>query len=110
MPGIKPMYRNIKATIIDEDLIIVTVCEYFNLPFDKLLKKDRQSNVVLARNILIYFLFKYTTLSKSDIARMLNKDHTTVIHSFRALQDRIDTEEIIKERIDEIRSKIVSQL
>jgi len=109
IPGIKPMYRNIKASVIETETIIKVVCEYFNITLEKLKKQNRYSDVVFARSMLIYFLFKYTTMSKSEIARMLNKDHTSIIHNLRSFQDRIDTEEAVVSKIDEIRTKIVNQ-
>ncbi len=108
IPGIKPMYRNIKAAVVDKDVIINVVCQHFDKSLEKIKNKNRFGEVVLARRMLMFFLFKYTGMSKSEIARMIKRDHTTVVAGLRSFQDRIDTEEPIRETIDVIRQKIVN--
>lgn len=106
IPGIKPIRRNIKFDVIEGDMIIELVCQHFNIDIERLKRKSRISEIVLARNTLCYFLFKYTTLNKSQIARMLKKDHTTIIHGLRAFEIRIEMEDAIKEHVVTIKEKL----
>lgn len=106
MPGIKPIHRNVKFDVIESEQIIKVVCAHFETDYQKLQRRSRFAEVVLARNTLVYFLFKYTTLNKAQIGRMLNKDHTTIIHGLRAFNDRIETEEPVRNHVEAIRMKL----
>jgi len=106
IPGIKPIHRNIKFDVIEGDRIIEVVCQHFNTDIERLKRKGRFAEVVLARNTLCYFLFKYTALNKAQIARMLKKDHTTVVHGLRAFEIRIEMEDAVKGHVIAIKEKL----
>ena len=76
IPGIKRMY------VFDtEQEIIEKICNYFKMPQSKVLHRFRgTSDVVYVRDWCFWFLLK-TNKSLKEIGRIMNRDHTTVIHS-----------------------------
>jgi chromosomal replication initiation ATPase DnaA len=46
-------------------------------------------------------------MSKVAIGELLKRDHTSVIHSLKSLQDLIDTEDDVSDTIVEIRKKLI---
>lgn len=53
--------------------------------------KTRKRSVILHKQIYSYIAHIEYEYSKSAIARHLNQDHTSVIHSIRSVSDALDT-------------------
>ena len=65
----------------------------FGLPEGTLKKKTRKREVVNARQVYAYFLVRKTKASLATIGREIgDKDHATVIHCRRAVENFMDTE------------------
>lgn len=77
IPGIKRRF------IFDtEQEIIDKISDYFKIPTSKILHRMRgTSDIVYARDWCFWFLLKKTNKSLKEIGRIMNRDHTTVIHS-----------------------------
>lgn len=83
------------------------VCQFFNVPYDKLQTKDRKADVVNARQIAMYLAKKFTKSSLKAIGNHFGgRDHTTVIHSVQKVDDYINTDELYRERFLEIQKKV----
>jgi chromosomal replication initiator protein len=108
IPGYKNNNQTTRVSMTDKEAVIKLICEHFEFSFDQILRQDRRRKFVFARNCLVYFLFKYTRMSKVAIGDLLERDHTSVIHSLKALQDLIDTEDEVSDTIVEIRKKLIS--
>ena len=77
IPGIKRLYM-----FDTEQEIIEKISEYFKVPTSKILYRMRgTSDVVYARDWCFWFLLNKTNKSLKEIGRIMNRDHTTVIHS-----------------------------
>lgn len=106
IPGMK--YREMTNAESRKGRIIESVCSYFSISFHKLLTKRRYKELVLARQIIIYFLRKHLGLSWTEIGKVFNRDHTTAIHSFTSVRDYFDTDEWFRKQVMEIENKILS--
>ena len=91
------------------DKIIQTVCRKWNVSIDDVCGRSRKQEVVYTRMIIAYFLRQYTTLSTTKIGRLINRDHSTIIHylktydsEFRFNKDFRNFAESIKEELDDI--------
>lgn len=83
------------------------VCEYFSLPYDKLLIKTRKREVVQARQITMYLAKKFTKSSLKNIGEHFGGfDHTTVIHSCQTVENLMDTDTEYKESVLELQQKV----
>ena len=76
IPGIKRMY------VFDtEQEIIEKICNYFKMPKNKVMHRMKgTSDVVYVRDWCFWFLLK-TKKSLNEIGKIMNRHHTTVIHS-----------------------------
>lgn len=108
IPGYKNDNKTTRVSMTDKESVIKLICEHFSFSLEQILKQDRRREIVFARNCLIYFLFKYTKMSKVAISLLLKRNHTSIIHSLKALQDLIDTEEKVSDTIVEIRKKLIN--
>jgi len=65
---------------------------------DKIRSQTRRADIVLKRQALCYYLFEYKDYLPQDIAKHINRDRTTVIHSVKTFKERLKHEiECIKE-------------
>lgn len=105
LPGLKPQKRVAKVDIIQQEKVIEVVCDHFGTTMEKLQRNNRYAETVLARSTLIHFLHLYTSLNKAQIGRLLKKNHTTVIHSLKSFENRIDVEDHVRNHVDAIKEK-----
>src|SRR5450432_4002619 len=83
------------------------VCEYFDLPYDKLLQKTRKREIVQARQITMYLAKAFTKNSLKTIGEHFGgRDHTTVIHSCQTVKDLMDTDSLFRENVMELQQKV----
>lgn len=98
--------RNI-AKEVSIDYIQKVVCDYFNLPLDLLKSKTRKREVVQARQIAMYFAKQLTKSSLASIgAHCGGKDHATVLHACRTVNNLMDTDKKFRHYIQELDKKI----
>lgn len=89
------------------DYIQKVVCDYFNIAIEMINSKTRKREVVQARQIAMYFSKNLTKSSLAAIGLNCgNKDHATVLHACRTVNNLIDTDKRFKTYIDELEKKI----
>jgi chromosomal replication initiator protein len=89
------------------DYIQKVVCDYFSLPIDLLKSKTRKRQVVQARQIAMFFAKSMTKSSLSLIgANCGGKDHATVLHACRTVNNLMDTDKKFKANVVELQKKI----
>jgi chromosomal replication initiator protein len=78
---------------INIDYIQKFVSEFFNVPVELLKDKTRKREIVVARQVSMYFAKEYTNMSLKSIGSFFgNRDHSTVIHAITAINDLMDTD------------------
>ena len=79
------------------------VAVYFNLNIQEMLSPRRSRSLARPRQIAMYLAKKYTTNSLPDIGRKFsNRDHTTVIHAVKKINELVKNDNEIKHSITEI--------
>lgn len=98
------------AREVSIDYIQKVVCDYFDLPIELLKSKTRKREVVQARQIAMYFAKSMTKSSLATIGLHCGgKDHATVLHACRTVNNLMDTDKRFKNYIDELNKKISIQ-
>jgi len=89
------------------DTIQKMVCDYFDVPYEKLLQKTRKREIVQARQITMFLAKAFTKNSLKTIGEHFGgRDHTTVIHSCQTVKDLMDTDVLFKESVIELQQKV----
>lgn len=111
MPSLKLRQKANKKKINLIDNIINEVAKFYSLTPEDVKSKCRKRNIVKARFIAIYIIREETDLSLNDIAKIFNRDHSTIIHSIRIINDTLSLkyETDISEELQEIK-KIINNL
>ncbi len=92
---------------ISVDYIQKVVCDYFSLSPDLLQSKTRKREIVQARQIAMYFSKTMTKSSLASIGAMIGgKDHATVLHACKTVNNLMDTDKRFKSQIESIEKKL----
>ena len=95
---------------ISIDYIQKVVCDYFNIAVDQINSKTRKREIVQARQLAMFFSKRMTKASLASIGLHCgNKDHATVLHACRTVNNLIDTDKQFKAYVDELEKKIKLQ-
>ena len=96
---------------ITVDFIKKIVAEHLNVPIEKLQGETRKRQIVIARQLSMYLAKNMTNSSLKAIGEQFGgRDHSTVIHSCRAVQDLMDTDLIFKDTVADLEKKIKMNL
>ena len=81
--------------------------DYFNIKLSVLLSKKRIKNIVTARQIAIYLARELTNFSLPVIGEAFGgKDHTTILHSYNKIKNKIEKDKGLKSIIENLTFKI----
>lgn len=98
---------NTQRREITIDYIQKTVCEYYKIPVDQMQGKTRKREIVQARQVSMYFSKSLTKASLASIGSMIGgKDHATVLHACKTVNNLIDTDRHFRNQILEIEKKL----
>ncbi len=96
-----------KRSILTPDLIIRESCKYFKVPVEDIMSRKRTKDLVIPRQVMMYLLRHEISLSFPEIGReMGGKDHTTIMHGCKKVENEININLRLKNNISEIREKI----
>ncbi len=96
-----------KAQITFE-MITEKVCERFNIDTDLIFGKSRKREISDARQIIMYLAKKHTQLSSTNIGYKLSRNHATVLHACRNIEERLSVEKPLQDDINEIENGLKS--
>ena len=93
---------------INVELIQNLVASHFNLNIQELLSPRRSRSLARPRQIAMYLAKQHTTNSLPDIGRKFsNRDHTTVIHAVKKIEELIKKDNDIKQNVFELKKKLL---
>jgi len=93
---------------INVELIQNLVASHFNLNIQELLSPRRSRSLARPRQIAMYLAKQHTTNSLPDIGRKFsNRDHTTVIHAVKKIDELIKKDNDIRQSVAELKKKLL---
>ena len=83
------------------------VCDYLGIPEDLVRARTRKREVVQARQVAMYFSKEITNHSLKTIGLHFGgRDHSTVIHAVRSVEDQVDTDPSFREMVGNVQKKL----
>lgn len=80
-----------------------TVCNYFKVSPDEIRGRSRKREVVLVRQVSMYFAKELTKESLAAIGKSIGgRDHATVLHACKSVKDLMDTDRQFRQSILEL--------
>ena len=102
-PPPAPVRDWLRITMPPSRRIIDAVCERFAISLGELRSNTRTYNVARPRQMCMYLLRRFTTLSYVRIGMLLGgRDHTTIIHGIKIISARLAVPGAIKSAVDEL--------
>ena len=99
---LKDMLRSYdKRTTIDE--IQKKVAEHFNISVKEMQSSRRARTVARPRQIAMYLAKQLTSRSLPEIGRKFDRDHTTVMHAVRKVEELIVEDASLAENVEALR-------
>ena len=88
--AIKDMYKDGASSLPTPSLIISEVSRYFSIEEHILRGSLRNKGTAEARQIAMYLIRNLTQCSLPDIGKEFGRDHATVIHSIRKVENLVN--------------------
>ena len=93
---------------INVEFIQNLVAAHFNLNIQELLSPRRSRSLARPRQIAMYLAKQHTTNSLPDIGRKFsNRDHTTVIHAVKKIDELLKKDNDIRESVATLKKKLL---
>lgn len=93
-----------RQTHFDVSDIMEAVANYYGLDENALVDRSRKREIVRARQVAMHFAKELTEKSLASIGNHFGgRDHSTVIHSLNAIQDRVDTDARFADELEAVR-------
>ncbi len=106
----KEVLRNIVKEIqadVSVDFIQKMVAEYFKVDIESLKAKIKKREIVIPRQLAMYFCKRYTQLTLALIGENFGgRDHSTVIHALESVEDMMKTDANFKNSVDELSKRL----
>ncbi|MCI0751684.1 MAG: chromosomal replication initiator protein DnaA [Flammeovirgaceae bacterium] len=106
----KEVLKNIIKEIqsdVSVDFIQKTVSEYFKVDLESIKGKIKKREIVIPRQVAMYFCKRYTQLTLALIGENFGgRDHSTVIHALESVEDMMKTDANFKNSVEELGKKL----
>ena len=89
--------------------VIQAVCDYFGVEEKELLGRGRSRKIAFPRQVSMYLMRKDADVSLEEIGQALNRDHTTVLHGYRKIEDEMETNSVLRGDVMTIRERLLAQ-
>lgn len=104
--ALRDLISESKPQLTLEEIRRVT-CDYLDIPEDLVRGRTRKKEVVQARQIAMYFAKQITKHSLKTIGQDFGgRDHSTVIHAVKSVENQMDTDTTYRQTVDAIGKKL----
>ncbi|MCR4715552.1 MAG: chromosomal replication initiator protein DnaA [Lachnospiraceae bacterium] len=108
--ALKDMIKPDKAHEITPELIIDTVCDYYNITLEQIISSNRSHNIAKPRMICMYLcrdLLSNITLKQIG-SYLGNRNHSTIMHGADQIKNEINSDANFRTTIENLTNKITS--
>ncbi|MEI7998019.1 MAG: chromosomal replication initiator protein DnaA [Candidatus Omnitrophota bacterium] len=100
----------VKETVktISVEMVQKEISEFYNISIGELKNKSRHKNIIVPRQIAMYLSRKLTTRSLPEIgAAFGGKDHTTILHAVKKVEEVLLKDEQIRKIVETLRGSLL---
>ncbi len=90
----------------DVDIILDNLSRFFGISREEIFSSSRKRNISLARKALIYLLRKYAGKNLKEIAQVLKKEHSTIIHHLKSFERKLAEDRTFRFKFDHLVKEI----
>ena len=89
--------------------IQTAVEQYYSVSHTELVGRKRSANITYARQIAIYLCRTMIDIPFNSIGTEFNRDHSTIMYSFRSVEEKVKESRQVNEELEIIRQMIIEQ-
>jgi chromosomal replication initiator protein len=105
--AVRDMFKDKSDILPSSDVIIREVCKFYGIEENALRGQSRVKDTAVARQVAMYLIRAQTNLSLNDVGREFgNRDHTTVLHAIKRVEERMKDDADLREIVKDIKSNI----
>lgn len=97
---------SVKKKQLSFELIAETVSRFYNIDEQLLYGKSRKREISDARQLVMYLTKKKTQLSSTNIGMKLSRDHATVLHACKQIEQRLSIEKKFRHEVEMIENEL----
>ena len=86
--------------------IFAAVSKKYGIPKNNIIGKSRSKEIAMTRHIAIYLIRQITEMSFPNIAKIFDRDHSTIISSFNLIAAKIFSDPVFSSEINDIKKDI----
>ncbi len=90
------------------ELIAETVSRFYNLDVQLLYGKSRKREISDARQLVMYLAKKSIQMSSTNIGQKLSRDHATVLHACKQIEQRLSIEKKFRHEVEMIENELTN--
>jgi chromosomal replication initiator protein len=87
-------------------LIMDVVATHYGVSPDAIRGKQRDKRTALARQVAIYLLRQETRYSLTEIGKLLNRDHSTIVHNLARISQSMKTDPDLAASVERLRREL----
>ena len=84
-----PLSEDIAKSEMTSEAILKTIGSLYGVSLEQLIGERRHARLSLARHVAMYLFKIDLRMSLPQIGKVLNRDHTSVLHGYRRIKDAI---------------------
>jgi chromosomal replication initiator protein len=85
------------------------VCDFYGVTMDGLMSERRTAKLAFARHVAMYLSFELTKRGCTNIARMFDRDHTSILHAQKRIARMMAADPSLAAEVDLIRAELEAQ-
>ncbi len=106
--ALKP-YRKRQAATLTPERIMAAVARAWGLDPARLRTRSRRRDVLIPRQVVLYFCRKYTPASLASIGELVGRNHSSVIHSLTTLEKRLLSDRSLRQKVEFIEQRLLTE-
>ncbi len=95
-----------KQRAITGEEVIEQIATYYKVPKSDLLGADRRRDILLPRQVCMYFLREEFNFSYEKIGELMGRNHTTAMHACQKIVDLLQVDRVVVRDIGAIKNSI----
>ena len=104
--ALQDMINPSQRKILTPEFIIDVVAEHFDIPTSDILSDKRDGRIALPRQIAMYLSKRYTMRNLVEIGKVFNRDHSTVLHGIKTVEEKVKKDPTVDNYVDIITKKL----
>ena len=104
---ISELLEGAEPVSITIDKIFMSVYNKYGISKEDLISPKRNKEIAVARHAAIYLIREITEMSLNNIAKIFNRDHTTILNSYNTTHQRAHNEAAFAVEINDLKKEII---